>query len=80
MQHNPLVPYWLDKALEKALSIYPSARYEALSEWVQDLKRPNPQWLTPRQQPLIERHPQALWKIAAITGWLTVIAILMLRK
>ena len=38
MQHNPLVPYWLDKALEKALSIYPNSRYEALSEWFQDLK------------------------------------------
>lgn len=80
MQHNPLVPYWLDKSLEKALSIYPSARYEALSEWVQDLKHPNPQWLTPRQQPLIERYPQALWKVLAITGWLSVIALLMLRK
>ncbi|HWV15507.1 MAG TPA: bifunctional protein-serine/threonine kinase/phosphatase [Cellvibrio sp.] len=80
MQHNPLVPYWLDKALEKALSIYPSARYEALSEWQQDLKRPNPQWLTARQQPLLERHPQALWKFFAISGWLTVIALLAWKK
>lgn len=80
MQHNPLVPYWLDKALEKALSIYPSARYEALSEWSQDLKRPNPQWLTPRQQPLVERYPQAVWKVIAISGWLAAIAILVWKK
>lgn len=77
MQHNPLVPYWLDKALEKALSIYPSARYDALSEWLQDLKRPNPQWLTPRQLPLIERNPRVLWKLFAFTGWLVALILWM---
>lgn len=80
MQHNPLVPYWLDKSLEKALSIYPSSRYEALSEWLQDLKRPNPEWLTPRQQPLLERYPNNVWKLLAITGWLFAIVILFWKK
>jgi protein phosphatase len=80
MQHNPLVPYWLDKALEKALSIYPNARYEALSEWYQDLKRPNPEWLTQRQQPLMERHPDRVWKFLAVSGWLCTIAILFWKK
>lgn len=70
MKYNPLVPYWLDKAMEKALSIYPSSRYEALSEWQQDLKRPNPNWLSPRAQPLLERHPDKVWKIIAISGWI----------
>jgi protein phosphatase len=76
MQHNPLVPYWLDKSLQKALSIYPNSRYEVLSEWLQDLKRPNPEWLTQRQQPLIERHPEKMWKVLAVSGWLTAIALL----
>jgi len=80
MQHNPLVPYWLDKALEKALHIYPTARYEALSEWLQDLKRPNPQWVSRRAQPLIERHPDKVWKILAASGWLCAIAILFWKK
>jgi len=80
MQHNPLVPYWLDKALEKALSIYPNARYEALSEWYQDLKHPNPQWLTQRQRPLIERHPEKLWKFLAVSGWLCAIAVSFWKK
>jgi len=70
MKHNPLVPYWLDKALEKTLSIYPNSRYEALSEWLQDLKRPNPEWLTPRAQPLLERYPDKVWKVLATTGWI----------
>jgi serine/threonine protein phosphatase PrpC/predicted Ser/Thr protein kinase len=76
MKYNPLVPYWLDKALEKALSVNPVHRYEALSEWLQDLKRPNPDWLTPRAQPLIETHPEKIWKLLAITGWsVAIIAI-----
>ncbi|WP_062061789.1 bifunctional protein-serine/threonine kinase/phosphatase [Cellvibrio sp. OA-2007] len=70
MKYNPLVPYWLDKAMEKALSIYPTSRYEALSEWQQDLKRPNPNWLSPRAQPLVERHPDKVWKVIAISGWI----------
>jgi len=77
MQYNPLVPYWLDKALEKALSIYPNARYEALSEWVQDLKRPNPQWLTQRQQPLLEKYPNRVWKFLAASGWLLAVSLLI---
>ncbi len=80
MQHNPLVPYWLDKSLQKALSIYPNSRYEVLSEWLQDLKRPNPEWLTQRQQPLIERHPDKLWKVLAVSGWLCVIALLFWKR
>jgi protein phosphatase len=78
MKYNPLVPYWLDKALEKSLSIYPGSRYEALSEWLQDLKRPNPDWLNPRAQPLMERHPLTTWKILAGAGWAAALALLLM--
>ena len=80
MKHNPLVPYWLDKALEKALAIHPNSRYEALSEWLQDLKRPNPNWLSPRSQPLLERHPDKVWKFLAISGWITATFIFFWRR
>jgi serine/threonine protein kinase len=80
MKHNPLVPYWLDKALEKALAIHPNSRYEALSEWLQDLKRPNPDWLSPRSQPLVERHPDKIWKLLAISGWVTAAFIFFWRR
>jgi serine/threonine protein kinase len=70
MKYNPLVPYWLDKALEKALHINPSHRYEALSEWLQDLKRPNPHWLSTRAQPLLETHPEKVWQLLALSGWI----------
>jgi len=70
-QHNPLVPFWLDKALEKALSIQPNARYSALSEWVKDLRSPNTKWTTPEEVPLLERDPVLTWKLVAAAGWLT---------
>jgi serine/threonine protein phosphatase PrpC len=69
VQYNPLVPHWLDCALEKALSIQPGSRYNALSEWLQDLNRPNPAWLTPNQKPLLERNPEKVWKFIALLGW-----------
>jgi len=79
MKHNPLVPYWLDKALEKALSMHPNSRYDALSEWLQDIKRPNPAWLNQRAQPLFERHPDKVWKVLAVSGWITAAALLFWR-
>lgn len=77
--HNPLVPVWLDKALEKALSLQTSARYPALSEWLKDIKRPNPLWRTQQEIPLAERNPLLLWKSIAAAGWLTVLGLLLLN-
>ncbi len=75
--HNPLVPHWLDKALEKALSIHPGSRYEALSEWLLDLQRPNPRWLNASQRPLLERKPERVWQVLALAGWLLVLVLLL---
>lgn len=66
---NPLVPVWLDRALQKALQIQPAQRYDALSEWLQDLKRPNPNWISARHKPLLERRPETFWKLCALAGW-----------
>lgn len=68
-KHNPLVPIWLDKAIERGCDIQEQARYSALSEWLTDLKRPNPNWLRPEETPLMERNPLLFWKLAACTGW-----------
>ncbi len=81
LRHNPLVPQWIDRALEKALAIEPEARYNALSEFIQDLKRPNPAWLTPRERPLMQRNPLIFWQTLAGLGWLAfVVALIMLLQ
>ncbi|WP_018276122.1 bifunctional protein-serine/threonine kinase/phosphatase [Teredinibacter turnerae] len=78
--HNPLVPYWLDKALEKALSIQPEQRYDALSEWLLDMQRPNTAWLTPSQKPLLQRNPLRVWQLLAAAGWALALTMLFHRR
>lgn len=68
--HNPLIPFWLDKALEKALNIYPQQRYSSFSEWLQDIKRPNPTWQNSDLKPLLQRNPLRFWQSVAAVGWL----------
>lgn len=78
-RHNVLIPEWLDQALEKALSIHPNHRYDALSEWLNDLQRPNPKWLSSGKQPLLERNPVRFWQCLAAVGWLLALAALIYR-
>ena len=61
--HNPLVPPWMDAAIQKALSINPDQRYEAFSEFTQDLNKPNPQLKAISKGPLFERDPLLAWRL-----------------
>jgi serine/threonine protein phosphatase PrpC/predicted Ser/Thr protein kinase len=73
------IPAWIDEVLRRALDPSPEKRYEALSEFVYDLRHPNPR-LTgrPATAPLIERDPLRFWKVlsAALALVLFVIAFL----
>ncbi len=75
---NPDIPVWMDRALEKALSIDPEKRYDTLSEFVHDLEKPNPNFLQKDRQPLIERDPVAFWRAVALVS-LAANALLLLR-
>lgn len=57
---NPSVPAWIDGALARAVSIDPDKRHEALSEFLEDLRVPNPRYAEAR--PLVERHPLRFWQ------------------
>ncbi len=61
-EHNPLVPVWLDGALNKALSISPEDRYEDISEFLHDLRHPNPRFNARLSQPLMARNPLIFWQ------------------
>lgn len=56
------IPAWIDAVLERAVHPSPLRRYEALSEFVQDLHRPNQAFLSRTRPPLAERHPVRFWK------------------
>lgn len=76
-KHNPLVPLWMDRALEKALSIHPNSRYSALSEFLSDLQHPNRRWVNARDQPLLEKNPLLFWQALAGIGWFSAFLLLM---
>lgn len=75
---NPLVPMWLDMAIQRALSIDPEARYHALSEFATDIKKPNPDY--DGRRPILSGGGDRvfLWKALAVallvtnllTAWL----------
>ncbi|WP_108126570.1 bifunctional protein-serine/threonine kinase/phosphatase [Saccharospirillum mangrovi] len=58
--HSEL-PAWFDATLAKALAIQPERRYAELSEFLYDLRHPNPNLKTDRR-PLLERHPVRVWQ------------------
>ncbi|MEZ8080286.1 serine/threonine protein kinase [Enterovibrio norvegicus] len=60
---RPDVPDWFDAALKKACHSIPSARYDVLSEFEQDLLTPNRELEKVNQQrAMIEKDPVRFWK------------------
>lgn len=55
------IPAWIDGVLKTAVHPDPYKRYEALSEFMHDLRYPNPKFINV-SQPLIERNPLLVWK------------------
>lgn len=64
--HNPHVPLWLDAALCKALALDPEARYESLSEFLADLRQPNPDLVPVGARPWLLRDPVRSWRLLAL--------------
>ncbi len=65
IRHNPMLPLWMDGALEKAVRLDARQRYEHFSEFLFDLKNPNPLFMNRRAQPLMERSPLRAWQLIA---------------
>ena len=70
------IPVWVDDAIMKAVHPDPYKRYEALSEFVFDLKQPNQAFLNKTRAPLIERNPVAFWKAMSFVLFVLIIVLL----
>lgn len=70
-QHNPMIPLWMDRALQKAVNPDPQRRYSTLSEFVHDLSHPNDDFMHDHRRPLLERNPAGFWRLLAIAMVLT---------
>jgi eukaryotic-like serine/threonine-protein kinase len=62
---NNSIPTWVDAALARAVHKNPAQRYEVLSAFVEDLRRPGSEFGHARRCPLVERSPTAFWRGAA---------------
>ncbi|HYG56281.1 MAG TPA: bifunctional protein-serine/threonine kinase/phosphatase [Burkholderiales bacterium] len=71
------VPAWVDAAIRRAVHPDPLQRYEALSEFVHDLRHPNAELL--RRTPLIERNPVLFWKAASAVLGAALFIVLLLQ-
>lgn len=76
---RPDLPPWLDAVLRRALQARPDKRQQALSEFVQDLHRPGPQYQRQGASPLIERQPLRFWQGLTLLLALAVLLLLWLR-
>jgi eukaryotic-like serine/threonine-protein kinase len=62
LKHNPMVPLWLDGALEKAVRCDHRMRYDTFSEFIHDLTHPNESFMK-QNIPLLEKDPVKIWRI-----------------
>jgi serine/threonine protein phosphatase PrpC len=72
------IPVWIDDALKKAVHPNPYKRYQELSEFTTDLRRPNQEFLNKTRPPLLERNPALFWK--SVSFILFAIIVLLLFK
>lgn len=73
--HRADLPLWLDLALQKATHPNLNQRYQALSEFLQDISTPNDEMVRQhRRQPLLQRNSLRFWKNTALI--LLVIALI----
>ena len=72
------IPVWVDEAIKKAVAPNPYKRYEALSEFLFDLRHPNKSFLSKTRPPLIERNPVIFWK--SISLILAIIIVILLAQ
>ncbi|MDI9244748.1 bifunctional protein-serine/threonine kinase/phosphatase [Marinobacter sp. CHS3-4] len=72
------IPSWIDQTLRKAVQVNPEKRYQELSEFIHDLRHPNPEFLSQTRPPLLERNPVAFWQ--GVSAILAAIVVFLLAR
>ena len=75
IKYNPMIPLWLDGAIEKSVRCDQRMRYDSFSEFFHDLKHPNDAFMK-KNIPLIEQNPVLVWQ--TITTILLISNVVML--
>jgi len=76
-EHNPIIPIWFDRALEKGVKLELSKRYTRLQDFIEDITHPNPDFLS--DDPVIEQSRSLLfWQLICAFWVLTLIIVVVL--
>ncbi|MBI2769407.1 MAG: bifunctional protein-serine/threonine kinase/phosphatase [Burkholderiales bacterium] len=73
------IPAWIDGVLAKSVHPNPYKRYEALSEYMHDLRHPTQAFLNRTRPALVERNPARFWKGVSAVLAAVVVVLLFLR-
>ena len=79
LDDNREIPAWIDEVLRKAVQPDPYRRFDELSEFVFNLRRPGRVFLTPTFTPLLERNPLLFWKATTFILAIAVVLLLIAR-
>lgn len=63
---NPLVPFWIDGAIQKAMSLDPMDRHQDVSELLYEVQHPNPNYKKQNKAALIEKNPVVFWQVLSL--------------
>ncbi len=72
------IPVWIDETLRKAVDPNPLKRHDAISEFLFDLRHPNPAFAAKTRPPLLERNPVRFWQI--VSALLAALIIVLLNR
>lgn len=75
--HNPVIPIWFDRALEKGVSFDLTQRYHTVDALMADLNRPNPELLREDPAPR-EAGKLMFWKLLSGFWFLTLLVVIYL--
>ena len=78
-RHNPMVPLWLDAALKKALAPIASDRHESMSEFLNNLRKPDYNLLDKEALPFLQKDPVTFWKLVSAILFVALILALIFR-
>lgn len=77
-RHNPAIPLWFDRALEKGVSFDLNRRYRSLNSLIRDLKHPNPEFLRDEVKQSSRSSSLLFWQLLSGFWFITLLLVIYL--
>ncbi len=75
-RHNPIIPLWFDRALEKGVTLDIAQRYRRLQDFVDDISHPNPVFL--QDDPKVENSKGLLFWQMMSAFWVAMLVLVVI--